>query len=155
MKAGQSWCSAVICRNRSDFEMQFRLIVVSIFLKTCVKDRGSTLLISCKAVKRGLQFAIFFVNFVLTNGTVSYYSRYCLQVIIVLIHVYNWEIRHHSTVCRCGLVYIYIYFFSFFFLLDLCVHRETVVRGESRTEYLWKRPCYADAIHVKNQKQAL
>ena len=95
--------------------MQFRLIVVSIFLKTCVKDRGSTLLISCKAVKRGLQFAIFFVNFVLTNGTVSYYSRYCLQVIIVLIHVYNWEIRHHSTVCRCGLVYIYIYIFFLFF----------------------------------------
>ena len=26
------------------------------------------------------------------------------QVIIVLIQVYNWEIRHHSTVCRCGLV---------------------------------------------------
>ena len=25
------------------------------------------------------------------------------QVIIVLIQVYNWEIRHHSTVCRCGL----------------------------------------------------
>ena len=23
---------------------------------------------------------------------------------IVLIQVYNWEIRHHSTVCRCGLV---------------------------------------------------
>ena len=26
-----------------------------------------------------------------------------LQVIIVLIQVYDWEIRHHSTVCRCGL----------------------------------------------------
>ena len=23
---------------------------------------------------------------------------------IVLIQFYNWEIRHHSTVCRCGLV---------------------------------------------------
>ena len=129
MKAGQSWCSAVICRNRSDFEMQFRLIVVSIFLKTCVKDRGSTLLISCKAVKRGLQFAIFFVNFVLTNGTVSYYSRYCLQVIIVLIHVYNWEIRHHSTVCRCGLVYIYIFFFFFFFTGFMRSSRNSCPRG--------------------------
>ena len=116
IKAGQSWSSAVICRNRSDFEMQFRLIVVSILLKTCVKDRGSRLLISCKAVKRGLQFAIFFVNFVLTNGTVSYYSRYCLQVIIVLIHVYNWEIRHQSTVFRCALADIYIYFFIIFFI---------------------------------------
>ena len=27
-----------------------------------------------------------------------------LQVIIVLIQVYNWEIRHHSLVCGCGLV---------------------------------------------------
>ena len=36
------------------------------------------------------------------------------------------------------LIYIYIYF-----LLDLCVYRKTVVRGESRTEYLWKRPCYS------------
>ena len=26
-----------------------------------------------------------------------------LQVIIVLIQVYNWVIRHHSTVCCCGL----------------------------------------------------
>ena len=41
IKAGQSWCSAVICRIRCDFEMQFRLIVVSTFLKTCVKDRIS------------------------------------------------------------------------------------------------------------------
>ena len=32
-----------------------------------------------------------------------------LQVIIVLIQVYNWEIRHHSTVCRCGLADI-LYF---------------------------------------------
>ena len=28
---------------------------------------------------------------------------YFLQVIIVQIQVYNWEIRHNSTVCRCGL----------------------------------------------------
>ena len=26
-----------------------------------------------------------------------------LQVIIVLIQVNDWEIRHHSTVCCCGL----------------------------------------------------
>ena len=42
VKNGQSWCSAVICRKRSAFDMQFHLIVVSIFLKTCVKDHGDT-----------------------------------------------------------------------------------------------------------------
>ena len=31
---------------------------------------------------------------------------YLLQVIIVLIQDYNWEIRHHLTVCRCGLDHI-------------------------------------------------
>ena len=30
-------------------------------------------------------------------------NLYFLQVIIVLIQVYNWEFRHHSTVWRCGL----------------------------------------------------
>ena len=40
VKNGRSWCSAVICRKRSAFDMQFHLIVVSIFLKTCVKDQG-------------------------------------------------------------------------------------------------------------------
>ena len=30
---------AVICRKRSAFDMQFNLIVVLIYLKTCVKDR--------------------------------------------------------------------------------------------------------------------
>ena len=34
----KSWCLAVICRKRSAFDVQFHLIVVSIFLKTCVKD---------------------------------------------------------------------------------------------------------------------
>ena len=38
VKDGQSLCSAVICRKRGAFDMQFHLIVVSIFLKTCVKD---------------------------------------------------------------------------------------------------------------------
>ena len=38
VKNGQSCCSAVICRKRSAFDMQFYLIVVSNFLKTCVKD---------------------------------------------------------------------------------------------------------------------
>ena len=31
------------------------------------------------------------------------------QVIIVLIQVYSWEIRHHSLVCRCGLAEV-LYF---------------------------------------------
>ena len=42
VKNGQSWCSAVICRKRSAFDMQFHLIVVSIFLKTWVKDHGDS-----------------------------------------------------------------------------------------------------------------
>ena len=41
-KNGQSWCSAVIIRQQSGFDMQFHLIVVSIFLKTCVKDHGDS-----------------------------------------------------------------------------------------------------------------
>ena len=32
---------------------------------------------------------------------------YFLQVIIILIQVYNQEIRHHSMVCYCGLAGIY------------------------------------------------
>ena len=40
VKKGKSLCLAVICRKRSAFDMQFHLIVVSIFLKMCVKDRS-------------------------------------------------------------------------------------------------------------------
>ena len=33
--------------------------------------------------------------------------------LIVLIQVYNWEIRHHSLVCRCGLAdFLYILEFN-------------------------------------------
>ena len=42
VKNGQYCCLAVICRKWSDFYMQFHLIVVSIFLKTCVKDHGDS-----------------------------------------------------------------------------------------------------------------
>ena len=42
VKNGQYCCLAVICRKWSAFDMQFHLIVVSIFLKTCVKDHGDT-----------------------------------------------------------------------------------------------------------------
>ena len=40
VKNGQSWCSIVTCTKRSAFDIQFQLIVVSIFLKTCVKDHA-------------------------------------------------------------------------------------------------------------------
>ena len=40
VKTGQSRYSVVICRKQSVFEMQFYLIVVSTFLKACVKDHG-------------------------------------------------------------------------------------------------------------------
>ena len=42
IKNGQSWCLAVICRKRSASDIQFHLIVVSIFLKTCVKNHGDS-----------------------------------------------------------------------------------------------------------------
>ena len=42
VKNGQYCCLAVICRKWSAFDMQFHLIVVSIFLKTCVKDHGDS-----------------------------------------------------------------------------------------------------------------
>ena len=42
VKNWQSWCSTVICAKRSAFDMQFHLILVSIFLKTCVKDHGDS-----------------------------------------------------------------------------------------------------------------
>ena len=35
-------CLAVICRKQSAFHMQFHLLVVSIFLKRCVKDHGDS-----------------------------------------------------------------------------------------------------------------
>ena len=42
VKNGQSWCSTVIYTKRSAFDMQFHLIVVAIFLKTCVENHGDT-----------------------------------------------------------------------------------------------------------------
>ena len=39
---GQSWCSADIWRKRRAFETQFHNIIVSIFIKTVVKDHGDT-----------------------------------------------------------------------------------------------------------------
>ena len=42
VRTGKSWFLAVICRKRSAFDLQFHLIVVLIFLKTCVKDRGDS-----------------------------------------------------------------------------------------------------------------
>ena len=42
VKNVESWCLMVICSKRSAFDMQFHLIVVLIFLKTCVKDHGDT-----------------------------------------------------------------------------------------------------------------
>ena len=42
VRKGKFWGLAAICGKRSDFDMQFHLIVVLIFLKTCVKDRGDS-----------------------------------------------------------------------------------------------------------------
>ena len=42
VKKGKSWCLAVICRKRCAFDMQIHLIVVSIFLKTWLKDHGDS-----------------------------------------------------------------------------------------------------------------
>ena len=40
VRKGKSCFLAVICRKRSAFDVQFHLILVSIFLKTCLKDYG-------------------------------------------------------------------------------------------------------------------
>ena len=37
LRTGQSWCPAAICRKCA-LEMQFYVVLVSIFLKTCVKN---------------------------------------------------------------------------------------------------------------------
>ena len=42
VRKGKSWCLVVICRKRSAFDLLFHVIVVLIFLKTCVKDRGDS-----------------------------------------------------------------------------------------------------------------
>ena len=42
VKTGQYRCSTVICRKRRASEMQFHLLVVSVFLKTHVKDHGDS-----------------------------------------------------------------------------------------------------------------
>ena len=42
VRKGKSLFLAVICRKRSAFDLQSHLIVVLIFLKTCVKDRGES-----------------------------------------------------------------------------------------------------------------
>ena len=42
VKNGRSWCSAVIHKKRSAFDMQSHLIVVSILLKTWGKDQGDS-----------------------------------------------------------------------------------------------------------------
>ena len=42
VKNRKSRCLTVICRKRSAFDMKFHLIVVSIFFKTYVKDRGDS-----------------------------------------------------------------------------------------------------------------
>ena len=55
VKNWQSWCSTVICTKRSAFDIQFRLIVVSIFLKTFVKDHGENLSSSLKIIRRFLK----------------------------------------------------------------------------------------------------
>ena len=47
----KSCCLAVICRKRSAFDMQFSLIIVLIYLKTCVKDRGDS---SARLLERGI-----------------------------------------------------------------------------------------------------
>ena len=47
VKNGQSWCSAVNCRKRSAFDMQFHLIVVSIFFKKRVLKIKEIALADC------------------------------------------------------------------------------------------------------------
>ena len=52
VRNGQSWCSTVICRKRGAFEMQFHLLVVSVFLKTCVRDTAPPLFLDQNEARR-------------------------------------------------------------------------------------------------------
>ena len=58
---------------------------------------------------------------------VSYFST----SLIVLIQVYNWEIRHHSLVCCCGLAcwhILYIYTVAVFIIIGRPMEQSTVSR---------------------------
>ena len=68
VKNGQPWCLAVNCRKRSDFDVQFHLIAVSIFLKMCVKDHGDS---SSLLLQRGI-----WLVFIKALNWLYYVSRY-------------------------------------------------------------------------------
>ena len=106
----QSWCLAVICTKRRAFEIHFQLIVVSIFLKTCVKDHGDSsnlflekriwlvcikaLLLAWKTLSSHLK-----VNFL--RGSVIWGvegSVFCLSPIFAVIIIIVWDCDSEITV---------------------------------------------------------
>ena len=78
-----SWCLAIICRKWSAFDMKFHLIVVLLFLKTCVKDYGDRgLVISYRKGVQLVQCKICHAWFLLTPPPP-------LQYPLVLQHAWN------------------------------------------------------------------
>ena len=56
-----------------------------------------------------------------------------LQVVILLLQVYNWEIRHHSLVCHRGLadiLYILVSFFKLYFQYATSLRHASKTRVE-------------------------
>ena len=94
-----------------------RSLVKIFFRKFIIKSWSLGLLLHRLAVRISLPFHIF------------------LQVVIVMIQVYNWKIRHHSLVCRSGLDdFLYWYFHS-----ARKEKREKEKVCSSTKEYIWLR----------------
>ena len=109
VKNGQSWCLAVICRKRSVFDMQFHLIVVLIFLKTCVKDQGEKLYRATliqrllKPLNSSNKKKFWNVNFYISHMQCALRSEFRLIVISAIIN---------RRLMTCALTFFLMIFFS-------------------------------------------
>ena len=68
--------------------------------KNCWTEKTVHLAITFRKIRLDILFVLFFCYFFIA---LPFAVLNFLQVIIVLIQVYNWEIRHHSMVCHCAL----------------------------------------------------
>ena len=69
----------------------------------------------------------------LTMHKDQFVVSYFLQVVILLLQIYNWEIRHHSLVCHRGLadiLYILVSFFKLYFQYATSLRHASKTRVE-------------------------
>ena len=69
----------------------------------------------------------------LTMHKDQFVASYFLQVVILLLQIYNWEIRHHSLVCHRGLadiLYILVSFFKLYFQYATSLRHASKTRVE-------------------------